>query len=289
MKTEVFSKGLYSTYLYVKEINSCFDCGEGMTTQLGPRCFGIRKLFISHGHHDHISGISSLIGARCVTRGDNYAPLEIYYPEDCFEVEELKAYISKTRTPTFPLTWTKIKADQQIPLESPNKLVKSFKVDHTKTSLGFSILEKRKKVRKEYQNLEPKEFQKLYSKGIKVSEKYLANLWSYSGDAVNLDQKEIEKAEWFFCDTTFLNKEDRKEKTHFSLDEAVSLASNANVKRFVGIHISPRYTNKERKDYQEEVRKVLPNSILLPMSKCSILDTHADPLSKQRENRLIIL
>jgi ribonuclease Z len=289
MKTEIFSKGLYSTYLYVKEVNSCFDCGEGMTTYLGPRCFGIRKLFISHGHHDHISGVSSLIGARCVTRGDTNAPLDIYYPDQCPELEELKNYIYKTRKPTFPLNWIPIKENTEINLEAPNRKVKSFRVDHTNNSLGFSILEKRKKVKKEYQNLNPKEFQKLHSTGVKVSEAYWANLWSYSGDASNLNPKEVENAEWFFCDCTFLNQEDRKERTHLTLKEALDIAKKANVKRFVGIHISPRYTNKERKLYQIEAQREFEKTILLPFHKPMMLDTHYEMATKSKENSTIVL
>jgi ribonuclease Z len=289
VRTEIFSKGLYSTYLYVKELNSCFDCGEGMTTQLGPRCFGIRKLFISHGHHDHISGISSLIGARCVTRGDNNAPLHIYYPDQCQEVEELREYISRTRKPTFELSWTPIKPEETINLESPNKFVRAFRVAHTSNSLGFSVLEKRKKIKKEFQSLTGQEFQKLHTQGVKLSEKYLANIWSYSGDAYELNPKEVEGAEWFFCDTTFLNKEDRREKTHLTLSEAVTIANQAKVKRFVGIHLSPRYTNKERKDYQTQIQKEFPNTLILPYTKTMVIDNNPDIGKQNRENRITLL
>lgn len=288
MKTEIFSKGLYSTYLYLKEINSCFDCGEGMTTQLGPRCFGIRKLFISHGHHDHISGISSLIGARCVTRGDNHAPLDIYHPKECLEIEELKNYIAKTRKPTFPLTWIPIGPNDEITLESPNKKVRAFKVDHTPNSLGYSILEKRKKVKKEYESLNAKDFQNLYSQGVKVSESYLANVWSYSGDASNLNAEDIKNAEWFFCDCTFLNEEDRKDKTHLSLNEMLKLATLANVKRLVGIHISPRYSNKERKSYQDYLQKSFPKALLLPFTKPVIIDNNPG-IGKYKEEKIVII
>jgi ribonuclease Z len=290
MKTEIFSKGLYSTYLYVKSINSCFDCGEGMTTQLGPRCFGIRKLFISHGHHDHISGISSLIGARCVARGDNNAPLDIYYPENCREVEELKTYIAKTKTPTFPLNWITINPDQIIPTESEKRVVRAFKVAHTDNSLGFSILEKRKKVKTEYQKLSPQEFQRLRTQGVEISKEYLANIWSYSGDASNVNPKDIVNAEWLFCDSTFLNPEDRKEKTHYSLPEVLNLAKEAKVKRLVGIHISPRYTNKECKDFEKRAKEVFPNCLLLPFHKPLVLDSNISiEQNKPPGQKLIVL
>lgn len=284
MKTELFSKGLYSTYLYVKEINSCFDCGEGMTTQLGPRCFGIRKLFISHGHHDHISGISSLIGARCVARGDNTAPLDIYYPENTYEIEELKLYIQKTRKPTFPLNWVTIKPESQITLDNPKRRVKAFKVKHTNNSLGYSIIEERKRGKPEYSNLTPKEFKALTSQGVQVSTTYWANLWSYTGDAIEVNPQDIKNTDWLFCDTTFLNPDDRKDPTHFNINEAIKLAKDANAKKLVGIHISPRYSNKERKEYEKYAQKEFPNSILLPFHKPITLENELElnnPLKKE--------
>ena len=49
-----YSKAMYSTWFYYKPARLLFDAGEGVASALGNFIFGIERIFISHGHHDHI-------------------------------------------------------------------------------------------------------------------------------------------------------------------------------------------------------------------------------------------
>ena len=44
--------------------------------------FGIDKVFISHGHYDHIGGLAGMIYARAAARGDKEKALTIFYPKN---------------------------------------------------------------------------------------------------------------------------------------------------------------------------------------------------------------
>ncbi len=59
-----FSLALYSQWFYHKPTRCLFDAGEGVATTLGKKVFAIRSLFLSHGHEDHIAGISNLVNVR---------------------------------------------------------------------------------------------------------------------------------------------------------------------------------------------------------------------------------
>jgi len=266
MVTEGYSKGLYSTYLYIKELNSAFDCGESLTTRLGPRCFGIQRLFLSHGHIDHIAGIPSLIGIRSVGFGNKSTPLDIYYPQGSKSIEELKRYTQTLKQPSYRLSWNPISEGSIIDMGN-KKRVKAFKVEHTSDSLGYSIVETREKLKEEYIGKLGSELQALKTQGVTISQQTEKTLWAYSGDAYKVPQDMVKGAEWFFCDTTFLKKEDRDDPTHMSIDEVAEISKEWGVKHLVGMHISPRYSPAEIKKAHNELRKVFPNSFLMSPNK----------------------
>lgn len=274
MTTEVYSKGLYSTWLYVPEINSAFDCGEGLSTHLGPRCFGIQKLFISHGHTDHIAGIAALVGIRSCGFGNKETPLEIYYPKDCREVLAMKTFVETARAkPTYPLVWTALEPGMEISLGNPKRKVRVFRVEHgnpANLALGFSVREQRSRLSPEWVGKTQEELKNLGSAGVKLTESYEKVIWAYGGDYYSLPQSEIEGADWFFSDTTFLNVADREEKSHASLEEAVEIARKAKVRRFVGMHISPRYGKKDITEVSFWLKKNYPSGVLLPIHKPAV-------------------
>ena len=54
--TDVFSKAIYSTWIFSKPLRTLFDAGEGLVSALRNRAFAIERVFITHGHYDHIGG-----------------------------------------------------------------------------------------------------------------------------------------------------------------------------------------------------------------------------------------
>ena len=113
-----FSRALFSTWLYHKRFNILFDCGEGVATALQNRVFGIRRIFLSHGHADHIAGLVNLLNIRNLGAGDQTAPLQIYYPNNNKLLEFMIDYLVRTQKDlSFPLTWIPIEPNQSFRLE----------------------------------------------------------------------------------------------------------------------------------------------------------------------------
>jgi len=68
------------------------DPGDGILRDVNKdysakEILSISDIFISHGHHDHIGGVWSLLTYMSVMKKNT--PLNIYYPEGCLEIESI--------------------------------------------------------------------------------------------------------------------------------------------------------------------------------------------------------
>ncbi len=74
------------------------DPGDGILRDLNndyksKEILEISDIFISHGHHDHLGGVWSLLTYLSVMK--KKSPLNIYYPKGCLEIESIyKAFLS---------------------------------------------------------------------------------------------------------------------------------------------------------------------------------------------------
>ncbi len=115
--------------------NSTFviDPGDGILRDLNKdvganSIMKISDIFISHGHHDHIGGIWSLLTYMSVLKRKE--SLRIYFPKGCIEIESIyKAFLdvySKELTYKIQL----IKIDKQSSFTRKSVRIKPFKVNH---------------------------------------------------------------------------------------------------------------------------------------------------------------
>ncbi len=70
MKILSYSKALYSSWLYYSPDRLLFDAGESVSSIMGNKSFAIERVFLSHGHTDHIAGLVGLINIRNSAMGD---------------------------------------------------------------------------------------------------------------------------------------------------------------------------------------------------------------------------
>lgn len=261
MRLIVYSKGLYSTWLYYAPDRIAFDAGEGISSILGNKCFAIQHVFLSHGHADHISGLIGLINIRNSGMGDTEKPLTIYYPKDNWRILELIAYIARTNSKLrYDLAWIPLEPGDRVDLfqgQNP-RYIEAFRTQHTRSelSLGYNIVEVRRRLKEEYQGLPQEEIARLVrEKGREaLTTTYPQKLFSYGGDSAPIDPQLVEGTEVLCHEATFLNPADRENPTHSTLEEALEVAQQAGVKRelFV-IHISSRY-RRELPKVEEELK-----------------------------------
>jgi len=274
MITELHSKGLYTTWINLPEINTAFDCGEGMASHLGNRCFGVRQIFLSHDHTDHTAGLIPFLGIRSVGFGEKNTPLNIYFPAGNRIIQEIRDFHDRVMpVPTYPLQWIPIHPGDEIPLPGFGKTpraIRAFEVVHGTSprgqTLGFSVLETRKSLLPEFQKLPPQEIEARRKAGETLTAPTKKKLLVYSGDAYRVPPSELEGAALLLHDCTFLNPADRDKESisHATLGEVVQAAKEANIKKVLGIHISPRYKKEDIAEAQHHLNREKTGVTLVP-------------------------
>ena len=255
MRLLMYSKALYSTWIYYSADRILFDAGEGASSILGNKAFAIRRIFLSHGHADHISGLIGLVNIRNNAMGDKEKQLSIYYPKDNYLISEMMKFISRTnRRLDYQLEWVPVEPGDRIELLSGQmpRYVEAFPTVHVhnEVSLGYNVVEVRHRLRPELTGLSQEEIvQKVRTDGRDaVSESYHQKLFSYGGDSVGIKPAYIADTEVLCHDTTFLDESDRKEYKHATLAEAIACARDARVKKeLYCFHISSRYKAQVKK------------------------------------------
>lgn len=243
MILKAYSKGLYSNWFYYAPDRVLFDCGEGVTLFLKTGIFAIEKIFLSHGHVDHIAGLPALICLRESTKGDNSKPLTIYYPEQDRSIAHMRRFLDAMAGGfiKYPLVWTAVRPGDRIEVKK-GRVVEAFKANHSgEQPLGFRILETRKRLKPELQQLAAPQLAEIpYDSKY---DHYEANRFSYSGDTMPLSPDLFRGAEILIHDCTFLSRADRKAPLHCTADEVFATAKAAEVKHLILCHISPRYSS----------------------------------------------
>ncbi|MBO4394327.1 MAG: ribonuclease Z [Spirochaetales bacterium] len=260
-----------------------FDCGEG--TQVSLKMLNlhwkrINRIFISHMHADHVTGLPGLL--MLSSQVDRTEPLYIYGPD------KLKEYIDSTRRLLDMYINYEIRFVQTEPgivLETEEFTVEAVPLLHTKPCMGFVLKEKDRpgefsvekanengvpcgpmwgKLQKGYdvtlddgRTIHPNQVLGQPRKGVK---------FSYITDTMYLGHiaKHVENSDLLLCEGMFSRdlSQDAYDKKHMTSTQAAMIARDANVKKLGLIHYSPRYTDKELQLLKTEACEVFENTVL---------------------------
>lgn len=248
----MYSKALYASWIYYSADRILFDAGEGASSILGNKAFAVQRIFLSHGHADHIAGLIGLINIRNNAMGDTEKALQIYFPKDNYLITEMMRFLSRTnRRLDYDLEWVPLEPGDRVELLSGQlpRYIEAFPTVHVhnEISLGYNVVEVRHRLKPGLASLSQEEIAaKARQEGRDaISETYHQKLFSYGGDSVAIKPAYIADTEVLCHDTTFLDEDDRKEYKHATLAEAIDCARRARVKRTLYcIHISSRYKSQ---------------------------------------------
>jgi len=232
-----FSLALYSQWFYHKPTRCLFDAGEGVATSLGKKVFAIQHVFLTHGHEDHIAGISNLVNIRNLTSGDYEKPLTIYYPRHDKWINELLAYVEKKQSGylRYPLYVQPMSVGDEVVLEGSRRptRVTAFEMKHiaAQLCLGYEIEEERKVI-------DPATGKSVYC---------YHPVFLYTGDGYKVCHSPHGRLDIAVHEGTFLGCDAGKAcawetAQHSTIDRVLDWAASEDVKTLILCHISDRYS-----------------------------------------------
>ncbi len=245
----VYSKALYSTWMYYSPDRMLIDCGEGVSTFLGNKSFAVKRVFLTHGHADHIAGLWGLVNTRNNAMGDKEKALEIYYPKGARSIEEFLNFIMKVNSDLkYTLSLKILEIGDEIVLHrtgAVQRVIRPFRTKHTmsEVSYGYNVYEKRKHLKSEYRDLNQKEILETVKRlgRDEITVEYEHKILTISGDAIPISKNDAYESDLLIHESTFLEEDDRKGNNHSSIKEVLSLSKEAKVKKLILYHISTRY------------------------------------------------
>jgi len=271
-----------------------WDCGEGTQQQIQKTSLKLSKLekvFISHLHGDHLFGLPGLLASRGLRGGKNQQKIQIFGPEG------LDKYLKET----LDITKTYIPYEIEIKIIPPNVstgiiweneeyIVRYTEVNHNIKTYAYSVEEKKnrshflvEKARK--LNIPPGAIYRTLKEGKTVElpdgrifqgKNFLSKIKKgrkivFCGDTTYCENLVhlAKSADLLIHEATFSQQEEdlAKRNFHSTTIIAAKVAEQAQVKKLLLTHISPRYSSNNKltiteSDLLVEAQSVFPETIL---------------------------
>lgn len=260
-----------------------FDCGEG--TQVSLKMLNlhwkkISKIFISHMHADHVTGLPGLL--MLSSQVDRTEPLEIYGPQKLKEYIEMNRKILEMYI-NYEIIVHTISAGTI--LETDEYTVEAVPLLHTKPCFGYVFKEKDRKgeffpdkakelgvpvgklfgVLQNGSNVELEDGTLVKPEQV-MGPPRMGRKFSYITDTMYLPfiADSVKNSDLLICEAMFCNNliDDAREKKHMCASQSATIALNASAQKLGLIHYSPRYTSDELKVLKEEAQEIFPNTVL---------------------------
>ncbi len=254
-----YSKAKYSSWLYYSPYHTLFDAGEGINTILEEKIVAINNIILSHGHTDHYTGLINILMTKFghfYSTGE-FKELSIYYPAKDIALAAYIGYIKNfykldNGNKDFKINWIEVEAGRVYDFNTRlDTYLETFSIEHTKdvVSIGYNIVERRRKLRPEYYNVPPESVKKLIDERGRDNVIYIENkrTLTYCGDSINAPIEKFKGTDILIHEATFLKNEDRSGQLHSTIEEAFDTAVKSKTSRLIINHISTRYKYDEIK------------------------------------------
>jgi ribonuclease Z len=226
------------TCVHVPELDLAFDIG------LCPRpALTANYVALSHGHMDHVAGLPYYFSQRMFQKiGVGKCVCHHLLAKPIANMMAAWQPIENQRTAHEVIG---LRPDEQIQIKN-NIYLRGVEVSHTVPALGYSVIEKRTKLKPEYLDLPQEKLRDLKGSGIEITRTLDIPLIAYTGDCEfgpTLFRDEFAEAKIVVAECTFLEDEHRSRAgvgKHMHIDDIARLMGVWKAEAIVLIHVSRR-------------------------------------------------
>lgn len=239
--------GVYTT-LQVPELGVLLDAGIPL------RAFaGADRIFLSHGHVDHIGGLLGLLGVRGMMH--KAGPPRLFLPSEIAgDVASLLAAASRMQRFALEVELMPMRAGDELPLAN-NLWVRAFRTHHPVPSLGYQFFRRVQKLKAEYADLPGREIASRKQRGDELFAPLDHLELCYATDTLIrvLDSNpEMLRSRVLVLECTFYDErkslEDSRAGCHIHLDELLEVVERFENEHIVLMHTSQIYSPREARE-----------------------------------------
>jgi len=236
------------TVVAMPQLDVCFDIGKAPD-----QVISINNVLLTHGHMDHSAGIAYYLSHRQFC---GQSPGRVFAPENSLlALREIIDAWGRLDGNKIPAELVGMQSGDEFQIK-PNLIIRAFATRHSRGSLGFCVLEKKKKLKEEYIGLGSSEIVSLKKKDIVIDYPVEVPLVTYLGDTRyhNFSKFDfIAKSKILIAECTFMIDEhiDRAiAGAHMHIDEFVKMLEEFDNEYIIVTHLSQR-------TFIQDARKIL--------------------------------
>jgi len=246
-----YSVAAEETVVGMPQLDVCFDIGKA-PDQVIP----INNVLLTHGHMDHAAGIAYYLSHRNFC---SQSPGTILAPENLLApIREVIDAWSRLDGNKIPANLVGVKAGDEYKIK-PNLFTRVFPTKHSKGSVGYTVIEKRKKLKPEYAQLTGPQIVELKKQGTEIDYPLEIPIVTYLGDTQYVDfskLKYIVESKILIAECTFYETEhsERAEAgRHMHINEFAALIEKLHNEHIIVTHTTQRTPMHEIRRILKEV------------------------------------
>ena len=220
------------------ELDCVFDIGRCPHEALS-----VNHVLLTHGHMDHAAGITYYFAQRDFQDapcGTALVPHRLVEP-----LETLMAAWGRVEGHTPPHRFVGMKPGDDYEIRR-GLIARAFATRHNRGSLGFSLIDVRKKLKEEFLGLEGPQIVELKKRGVEITNRVEVPLVAYLGDTAAADYASlphVANAQALLIECTFYDEEHisrARAGKHLHIRDLPSVLEGMNNERIIIVHVTRR-------------------------------------------------